>query len=149
MSGMDWLTDTEIPHLTPALCCSTKGARCPLVQSLKKCFIDRKHITIELFIYAFMHIESAYSMLLLQDISSSISLHFFLRIFFDDWNLMCFMNHFFQDWTNGHLAPFVEQQSADSSVSVSQSVSQSGVATTDWYGAISTFAVPQKGQDVH
>ena len=40
------------------------------------------------------------------------------------------MKHFFQDWTNEHLGPFVEQQSAgvrrissDSSVSVSQFVS--------------------------
>ena len=48
--------------------------------------------------------------------------------------LMWFLSvkHFIKDWTSGHLAPFVEQQSAgvrrgisDSSVSVSQS----GVAT--------------------
>ena len=41
---------SQIPFLTPVFCCSTKGARCPLLQSLKRCFTYRKHIKIKLFI---------------------------------------------------------------------------------------------------
>ena len=72
--------------------------------------------------YAFMHMHPPIMCYCYKISSSTISLHFFLGIFFDDWNhfdlteasqeyalhmnshiSMCFlsMKHFFQDWTNG------------------------------------------------